>query len=73
MSEMFTQEEFLEHYSRGSGMSVEELQGLGAVAISCDCGEPNCRGWRMDMSEALSQEILRRLKRATTGIGDPPS
>ncbi len=73
MTETITQQEFWEHYARGSGMSIEELQGLGATVIACDCGEPNCRGWRMDMSEALNLEILRRLRRATTGIGDPPS
>lgn len=60
-----TEDEFWEHYARGSGLSIEELRGLGLQALACDCGEPACRGWRMDMSEAINEEILRRIQKAT--------
>lgn len=65
MPTTMTEDEFWEHYARGSGISVEALRDMGARAMPCDCGEPACRGWRMDMTEAINAEILRRMQRLT--------
>jgi hypothetical protein len=60
-----TEDEFWEHYSRGSGISIDDLRGMGVCAVLCDCGEPACRGWKMEMTAAVEAEVVRRVKRAT--------
>lgn len=42
-----TKEEFEREYSENTGMSPEKLKEIGLSAVACDCGKPQCRGWRM--------------------------
>jgi hypothetical protein len=42
-----TAAEFEAGYAERSGLSVQELRDLDLVVRSCDCGERDCKGWRM--------------------------
>ena len=45
--EPITREQFTELYAKNSGCSVEDLIRLNRVAVPCECGEEECRGWQM--------------------------
>lgn len=42
-----TKESFEALYAARSGITVEELHGLGRFAIPCDCEEDICEKWQM--------------------------
>ena len=42
-----SRQEFEQLYAEKSGTTVEFLQGIGLVAVPCDCGEDGCMGWQM--------------------------
>ena len=42
-----TKGEFEASYAEASGLSVDELQGNGLVAVPCYCKEEGCKGWKM--------------------------
>jgi len=44
---MITKGEFEKGYAARSEMTVAELLNLGLRATSCECGEPDCQGWKM--------------------------
>ena len=42
-----TEDEFVQRYAAGSGLTIEELKKLNLVPAQCDCGERTCQGWQM--------------------------
>jgi hypothetical protein len=44
-----TRSQFFERYAARSGLSVEELQQKGGVALVCRCDSDGCPGWRVAM------------------------
>lgn len=42
-----TREEFTQEYARLAGVTIERLAEMGRRAEPCDCGEADCKGWRM--------------------------
>ena len=49
-----TKDEFMEFYATNAGMSVAQLEELGAVPLPCDCEEDSCKGWMMINKEMLA-------------------
>lgn len=52
-----TQSEFIRQYCDKSNISEDELNRLGQLAVPCDCGEDDCRGWAMISRENLQSQI----------------
>lgn len=44
--------EFERAYAERSGVTVEQLRGLGRVVVRCWCDEPGCDGWASVSAEA---------------------
>lgn len=42
-----TKEEFEIKYAVDAGLLIPHLRILGLEAAPCDCGDPDCPGWRM--------------------------
>ena len=57
-------QEFEKRYAKGSGVTIEELKGLGFAAVPCDCGEGKCAGWAamFDRKHEPVDDDTRRIK-----------
>jgi len=61
--EVVTKQEFETFYAKNSNVSEEEIDEMGFFAVSCDCGDDTCRGWKMttkwqqDMDETMRQKF----------------
>ena len=42
-----TRDDFTTLWARNSGISKQAMKALGYQAITCECGDSRCRGWRM--------------------------
>ena len=47
MSESMTKDEFENMYAEKSKVTVEWLHEQGQIAVPCQCGEVDCKGWKM--------------------------
>jgi hypothetical protein len=61
MRAALTRDEFEEMYASNSGISVEELHGVGLFARPCDCDEPECEGWEMDWEHRHERLNIQKL------------
>jgi hypothetical protein len=55
-----TAEEFERQYAQRSGLTIEELRGLGRIVATCHCGEVTCQGWQFTTPERLAEELAMR-------------
>lgn len=56
-----TAEEFERQYAERSGITVEQLRGLGRIVAPCDCGDETCEGWQSTTAERLADEQAGRM------------
>lgn len=45
---IITRDEFVQSYGKRSGVTYEQLQEMGRIALPCHCGESICHGWSME-------------------------
>jgi hypothetical protein len=70
-----TREEFEQQYAPWIGASEDDpelrtkLADAGLVAISCDCGEPGCKGLRMHMGPPDLEKLFEKLRPAFEELG----
>ena len=48
-----TQSEFIEFYCKNSNITEDKINQLGQIAVPCNCGETDCKGWSMIHKSAL--------------------
>jgi len=52
-----TKIEFEQQFAVHNGLPVGFLHVWGLRAITCDCGAPDCPGWRMELVEKLEHGV----------------
>lgn len=59
-----TAAEFEAGYAARSGVTVAELHRCGLYPERCDCGAPDCRGWKMGhpWEDAIVEDEMRRTR-----------
>ncbi len=54
---MLSQLEFIKKYMENSNITKEQLSKMDLIAVPCNCGENNCKGWAMVSINNLIRHI----------------